>query len=171
MPRNERGKEFKKTYQVDEKQNSMDFLEIRLVSIIKDMPDGEVIEFEELFGEIQKDASVVSAKMRNQVLSHVRQRLLNTHKISCLKDGRYIRDEYGILANQEAATIKREEAIQVGERIKKEIEADGEKPTKEKILKRLAEDIKENELYETWITVLCSNGTLLEKEDENDLDR
>ena len=60
MPRNERGKEFEKTYQVDEKQNSMDFLEIRLVSIIKDMPDGEVIEFEELFEIVTKDYVVVT---------------------------------------------------------------------------------------------------------------
>lgn len=78
-------------------------------------------------------------------------------------------EENEIRAIEKEASLRREEAIQVGERIKAEIEAKGGNPTKEEILKCLAEDCKENQLYKTWISILCSNGVLLQE--ENELDR
>lgn len=152
----------------------IDSIKREMINRVQKMPDGEAINFEELMIEIIKNNGIKmkrSPLKEKRMVYQVRQMLRARQEVSCLKDGNYIKDKYGIIADQEAATIKREEAIQVGERIKKEIEAEGKKATKEEILDCLEENFKENQLYRTWITVLCSNGTLLEKEDENELDR
>ena len=148
-------------------ERMIDSIKETMINQIEKMQNGEQIEFGKMMAEItQKHNMTRSHRIEKQLICEVRQMLKARRKISCLKDEKYVRDEYGIIADQETAAIKREEAIQVAERIKKEIEAEGEKPTKEEILKRLDEDFKENQLYRTWITVLCSNGTLLGKKEE-----
>lgn len=64
---------------------------------------------------------------------------------------------------EEKEAIKaREKAMQIAKQIIEKIKEEKGEITKEEILNHLAEDVRNNELYKTWICILCNNGSIPE---------